>query len=67
MLKKAKKWTFPKGVNPRILTKNQTFSYRCFLQILYQKRSFFDILDRKQSFLEKKNEDLNKSQKMNIF
>ena len=50
VLKRAKKWTFSKGVGPWILFKNRTFSYRCFSQKLCQKRSFLDILNRKQSF-----------------
>ena len=65
-LRRAKKWTFFKGVSPWILSKNRTFSYRCFSQKLCQKRSFFDILDRKQSFLDQKIEVLTRA-KMDIF
>ena len=61
--KRAKKWTFSKGVSPWILSKNRTFSYRCFLQKLCQKRLFLDILNRKQSFLDQKIEILTKTKK----
>ena len=54
VVKRAKKWTFSKGVSPWILSKNRTFSYRCVSQKLCQKRSFLDILNRKQSFLDQK-------------
>ena len=52
VLKRAKKWTFFKGVSPWIFSKNRTFSYLCFSQKLCQKRSFLDTLDRKQSFVD---------------
>ena len=52
-----------KGVSPWILSKNRTFSYRCFLQKLCQKRSFFDIYERKQSFLDQKIEVLKRAKK----
>ena len=54
VLKRAQKWTFSKGVSPWILSKNRTFSYCCFLQKLCQKRSFFDIYERKERFWVKK-------------
>ena len=54
VLKTAKKWTFFKEVSPWILSKNRTFSYPCFSQKLCPKRSFLDILNRKQSFLDQK-------------
>ena len=47
-LKRAKKWTFSKGVSPWILSKNRNFSYRRFSQKLCQKRSFLDISNRKK-------------------
>ena len=67
VLKRAKIWTFPKGVSSWILSKNRTFSFRCFLQKLCQKRSFLAILDRKQSVLDQKIEVLKRAQKMDIF
>ena len=53
-LTRAKKWTFFKGVSPWIMFKNRAFSYSCFSQKSCQKRSFFNILERKQSFLDQK-------------
>ena len=50
--KKGQKRTFFKGVSLWILSKNRTFSYRCFSQKLCQKRSFLDILNRQQSFVD---------------
>ena len=47
--KKGQKIDISKGVGPWILSKNWIFSYRCFVQKLCQKRSFLDILSRKQS------------------
>ena len=64
VLTRVKKWTFFKGVCPWILSKNQTSSYRCFLQKLCQKKSLFDILNRKQSFLDQKIEVLKREKKL---
>ena len=50
VLTRAIKWTFFKRVCPWILSKNRTFSYCFFSQKLCQKRSFFDIYERKQLF-----------------
>ena len=44
-----------------ILSKNQTFFYRRFSHNLCQKRSLFDILNRKQSFLDQKIEVLKRA------
>ena len=41
VLKRAKKWTFFKGVSPWILSKNRTFSYRRFSQKSYKKKRFW--------------------------
>ena len=59
----ARKWTLFKPVSPWILSKNRTFSDRCFSQELCHKRSCFDILDRKQSFLDQKIEVLTRTKK----
>ena len=67
VLKRAIKWKFSKGVSPWILSKNRSFSYRCFLEKLCQKRTFFDILDRKQSFLDQKIEVSIRAQKWTFF
>ena len=40
--KKGQKMDISKGVGPWILSKNGIFSYRCFLQKLCQKKSFFN-------------------------
>ena len=50
VLTMAKKCTFFREVSPWILSKNRTFSYRRFSQKSYEKKSFLDILNRKQSF-----------------
>ena len=52
--KKGQKMDISKGVGPWILSKNGIFSYRCFLQKLCQKKSFLDILSRKQSLKDQK-------------
>ena len=67
VLTRAKKWTFFKGVSPWFLSKNRTFSYRCFSQKLCHKRSFFNILERKQSFLDRKIEVLTRAKKLTFF
>ena len=63
VFKRAKKWTFSKGVSPWILSKNRNFYYRCFSRKLCQKTSFFDIYERKQIFLEQKIEVLTRVKK----
>ena len=63
VLKRPKKWTFSKGVSPWILSKNRTFSYRCFLQ----KTPFLDISNRKRSFLDQKIEILTRTKKWTFF
>ena len=63
VLKRAKKWTFSKGVSPWILSKNRNFSYRFFSLKLCQKTSFFDIYERKHSFLAKNIEVLTRAKK----
>ena len=44
----AKNRFFSKGVISWFWSKNLTFSYRRVLQKVCQKRSFFDIVDRKE-------------------
>ena len=56
-----------KGVSTWILSNNRTFSYRCCLQKLCQKRSFLDILNRKRSFLDQKIEILTRTKKWTFF
>ena len=62
----VKNWHFRKGLVHWFFQKSN-FCYRCFSQKLFQKRSFFDIVDRKQSFLYQKNWSSNKSQKSGHF
>ena len=56
-----------KGVSPWFLWENRTFSYFSFSQKLCQKRSFFDILRRKHSFLDQKIEVLPSAKKWTFF
>ena len=67
VLRRAKKWTFFKGVSPWILSKNRNFFYRCFSVKLWQKTSFFDIYERKQLFLDQKIEVLTRPKKVTFF
>ena len=54
VLKRAKKFTFSKGVSPRIWSKNRTFSYGRFSQKSYQKTSFLILWKEKNDFKRKK-------------
>ena len=54
VLKNSRKSTFWKGVSPWFLSKNWPFSWSCFLSKERQKERFFDILDRKECFLDHK-------------
>ena len=63
VLKRAKKWTFSKGVSPWILSKNRTFSFSCFSRKLCHKKSFLNVLNKKQSFLDQKMEVLRGAKK----
>ena len=65
--KKGKKLTFLKGVSPWFLSENRTLSYCSFSQKLCPKRSFFDILRRKHSFLDQKIEVLPSAKKWTFF
>ena len=62
-LAKSKKSTFCKGVSPWFLSKYQPFSHIFFLTKKSKKETFFDILDRKEYFLDLKSETLAKSKK----
>ena len=59
----VKNWHFRKGLVHWFFQKSN-FCYRCFSQKLFQKRSFVDILDRKQSFLDQKIEVLKRAKKL---
>ena len=49
------------------MPKNLNFCYDCFLKKLCQKKSFSDILDRKQSFLDPKIEVFTRARKWTFF
>ena len=51
VLEMSKKLKFSKGVSPRFLSKNRTFYYLCFFGQINPEKSFFYILDKKESFL----------------
>ena len=66
VLKKSRKSKFAKGVSPWLCQKNCYFSHLCFLGKTSQKKSFFDIPDIKEWFLDQKSEDLKKSKNSNF-
>ena len=64
VLKKSKKSTLCKGFSPWFLSKNRPFSHMFFfLSKKSQKETFFDILDRKEWFLDHKRKVLKNSKK----
>ena len=63
VLEKSKKSTFCKGVSPLFLSKNRLFYHLCFLGKSSKKRSRFDVLDKKECFLDRKKETFKKSKK----
>ena len=65
-LAKSKKSPFCKGVSPWFLSKNRRFSHMFFLSKKSQKETFFDILDRKECFLDHKRE-VHKNSKKSTF
>ena len=60
-LKKSKAWRFSKGVSPRIWSKIGHFSTLFFLGNMSLENLFYDILERKNAFLDYKNNKLKKS------
>ena len=60
-MKKWKNWHFSKGVNPWFWSKNAHFSNFAFLGKIGQANVFYDILERKNTFLGYKNKKLKKS------
>ena len=65
--KKSKNWHFSKGVNPWFWSKNGHFSKLFFLCNIGQENVFYDILQRKNSFLGYKNEKLKKSKNSHFY
>ena len=59
--KKSKNWHFSKGVNPWFWSKNGHFSNCFFLGNIAQKNVFYDILERKNAFLDYKKKKFKKS------
>ena len=55
MFKKWKNWDFCKGVNPWFWSKIGHFSIFLFLSVIGQENVFYDILERKNAFLNYKN------------
>ena len=66
VLKSSKKSTFCKGVSPWFLSKNRPFSHFFFWPKKSQKETSFDILDRKECFLDLKSEVLKNSKKWTL-
>ena len=58
-----KKSAFCKGVSPWFLSKNRPFPYIFFFSKKSKKKTFFDILDRKECFLDQKRKVLKNSKK----
>ena len=65
-LAKSKKSTFCKGVSLWFLSKNRPFSYKIFLEQKRKKETFFNILNRKECFLDHKRKVLKNSIKIDI-
>ena len=59
--KNSKNWHFSKGVNPWFWPKNGQISNFFFLGNIGQENVFYDILQRKNVFLDYKNKKLKKS------
>ena len=60
-LKKSKHWHFSKGVNPWFLSKNGHFCQLFFLGNIGKEDVFYNIQERKNSFLRYKYKKLKKS------
>ena len=67
LLKRCKKWQFFKGVSPWFFAKNRAFYHECFFGKAWKKRSLFNILNRKEYFLDTKSEVLKPSENANFF
>ena len=65
--KKVQKSKFFKGVGPWFLSKNRIFYQGYFLGKLIKNSLVFDVLDRKECFLDHKNEVLKKPRKWKYF
>ena len=65
--KKSKNWYFSKGVNPWFWSKNGHFSNFSFLGNIGKENAFYDILERKNSFLGYKNKRFKKSKNWHFY
>ena len=65
--KKSKNWHFSKGVNPWFSFKNGHFSNFFFVGNIGKENVFYDILERKNSFLGYKNEKLKRSKNSQFY
>ena len=65
--KKLKNWHFFKGVNPWFWCKNGHFSNFFFLPNIGQENVFYDIVERKNTFLGYKNKKFKKSKNWHLF
>ena len=64
--KKSKNWHFSKVVNPLFWSKNGHFSKLFFLGDIGKENVFYDILQRKNSFLGYKNKKFKKSKNLHF-
>ena len=67
IFKKSRNWHFSKGVNPWFWSKNGHFSNFFFLGNIGQENVFYDILERKNTFLGYKNKRFKKSKNWHFF
>ena len=65
--KQSKNRKYFKGVSPSFLSKNRIFYQQSLFRKLDQKRSFFDILERKEWLLDPKKWSFKKSKKSKFF
>ena len=65
--KRSKNRHFPEGVNPWFCSKNGHFSNFYFLGNVRQENVFYDILERKNAFLDYKNKKFKKSKNRHLF
>ena len=67
VLTKAKKWTFFKGVSSCILSNKSNFFISAFFTEIISEKIVFDIVERKEWFLDQRIEVLRKVKKRDIF
>ena len=65
--KKSKNWHFFKGVNPWFWSKKGRFSNFFFLSNIGQENVFYDILERKNAFLDYKKNKFKNSKKLTFY